>query len=430
MEADLTILGGGPAGFRAALRAREYGFKTFLIEKEEVGGVCLHRGCIPTKCLLTDVLFLKKNSVGKERAKVFQGMLRRKSEVVSRLHSGMESTLRKSGVAMVHGRGELLREHLLRVNGKEIKTRFILIATGSRPKELPGAPFDGKQILTSDDLLGLHEIPERLVIIGAGPTGCEFASLYHALGTHVTLLEATSQLLPASDETISEELKKIFVREGMEVKVGEKVTSLQKGTAEKILVSIGRLPNSEALGRNLGILLPDGSVEVDPFMRTAVSSIYAVGDVTGKSLLAHVASYQAEIAVDHMAGKTDKTMEGRAIPECVFTIPEVAQVGLTEKKAREKRKEVFVGRSSFLASAKAHILEEKLGFVKLVGDGETGEFLGAHLLGPQVTELIAELTLLLQTHGTLRQLAETIHPHPTVSETVREAALDFICKPR
>ena len=429
MEKELTILGGGPGGFSAALRAREHGFKTVLVEKEEVGGVCLHRGCIPTKSLITDAFFFKKNKGAREETEFFEKMLRKKREIISRLHQGMESSLQKKGVSVLRGHGEVLGEHRLRVSDQEIETKFILIATGSRPKEIPGFPFDGRHVLSSDDLLRLHEIPKSLAIIGGGATGCEFASLYHALGSHVTLIEATPQILPGSDESVSEELKKIFIREGIDVRVGVKVSSLEEIRAEKVLVSIGRLPNSDALGLHaLGVLLPDGYVEVNAFMQTIVPSIYAIGDVTGQSLLAHVASYQGEIAVDHMAGKAYEA-KAFAVPECVFTIPEVAQVGLTEKEAREKRRDIRVGRSSFLASAKAHILGEKLGFVKLVGDGETGELLGAHLLGPHVTELIAELTLVLQTHGTVRRIAETLHPHPTLSESVREAALDLISKP-
>ena len=428
MERDLTILGGGPGGFSAALRAREHGFKTVLVEKAEVGGVCLHKGCIPTKSLITDALFFKKNKSGREETEFFEKMLRKKSEVVSRLHQGMESSLQKKGVSVLRGRGEILREHRLRVRDREIDSRFILIATGSRPKPISGFPFDGNQVLSSDDLLRLSEIPKSLVIIGAGPTGCEFASLYHALGSHITLLEATPRLLPGSDESVSEELKKIFIREGIDVRVGVKVSSLEEIRAEKILISIGRLPNSDALGLDKwGVLRADGCIEVNALMQTVVPSIYAIGDVTGQSLLAHVASYQGEIAVDHMAGKVHEA-KTFAVPECVFTIPEVAQAGFTEKEAQSKRKDIRVGRFSFLASAKAHILGEKLGFVKLIGDGETGELLGAHLLGPHVTELIAELTLVLQMHGTVRQIAETLHPHPTLSESVRGAALDFLSK--
>lgn len=433
MKADVTIVGGGPGGFAAALRAREYGFKTVLIEKEDVGGVCLHRGCIPTKSLIAEALF-KKNS--------FSEMLLKKDKIVSRLHQGAVATLQKGSITLLRGEAEIIAECSVRVNTETVETKFIVVATGSRPKEIPGVAFDGKTILSSDDLLQIKEVPKSLLVVGAGPTGCEFSSLFYLLGSQVTLLEAAPFLLPGQDGEISETLKKIFVKQGMAVCVGEKVTSFHSQekvvsvttssgktiTAEKALISIGRRPNSERLGlEGLKIPLRDGFIPVDGSMRTTIPSIFAVGDVTGQWALAHVASHQGRVAVDTMAGKK-RSAEKAAVPECIFTVPEVARVGWTEKEAREKGNETLVGRSSFFVSAKAQMLDEKEGFVKLIGDARTGKLLGAHLLGPHVTELLGELTLALRMGIPIPEIEETIHPHPTLSESIFEAGHDFVQK--
>ena len=430
MKADVTILGGGPGGFAAALRAREHGFKTALLEREAVGGVCLHRGCIPTKSLIT-------NAFKKE---LFPDMLLKKERIVSRLHQGALATLKKESVSLIQGEAKILKEHVVGVEGDTIDTKFILIATGSRPKEIPGVPFDGGKILSSDDLLEIKEIPQSLCIIGGGPTGCEFASLFSLLGSHVMLVEAASFLLPGHDEDISEALRKIFVRQGIELHLKEQVSSLELKNEEvvlttssgkklatgKVLISIGRVPNSSHLGlEGLNISLTNGFISVDDGLRTAIPSIFAVGDVIGKWPLAHVAAHQGRVAVDNMAGKK-RVAEKTAIPECVFTFPEIARVGLTEKEAEAKGSEIRIGRSSFFVSAKAQMLEEKEGFIKLVGEARTGKLLGAHLLGPQVTELLGELTLALRTGIAIPEIGETIHPHPTLSESVEEAARDFV----
>ncbi len=414
---DVTIIGGGPGGYAAARRARDYGFQTLLIEKGKIGGVCLHRGCIPTKSLIADALA--------ERS--FSESHLKKEKVISRLYAGMTATLEKEGVSTMQGEAQVAREHVVRVGHREIETKFILIATGSRPKELTGIPFDDHRFLSSDGLLSLKEVPKSLWIIGAGPTGCEFASLFQKLGTQVTLVEAMPQILPESDAEIAESLRKIFTRQGIAVQVNKKINAPgETDQAEKILISIGRLPNTEGLGlEKWGVLSPCGTIEVDPFMRTKVPSIYAVGDVTGKSLLAHAASAQAELAVDHMHGEKINPGEN-AIPECVYTRPEVAEVGLTEQEAREKGIECLIGRASFIASAKAQILGEKEGLVKLIGEAKSGKLLGAHLLGAQVTELIGELTLALNQEISVLDIARTIHPHPTLSESIREAAWDFV----
>ena len=369
-------------------------------------------------------------------------MLNKKEGIVSRIHQGALATLKKEGVILLEGEAKVLREHFVRVSDETIETKFILIATGSRPKEMSGFPFDGERILSSDDLLKIKGIPRSLLIIGAGPTGCEFASLFHALGTQVFLLEATPSILPGQDGEISEALKKIFIKQGIEIHLGETVVSVQKAAhgvtaltasgekkaAEKILVSIGRSPNSHTLGlESLAISLRNGYIPVGASMRTTIPSIYAVGDVTGKWPLAHVASHQGRIAIENMAGEK-RTTEEIAIPECIFTIPEIAKVGWTEKEAEEKGKGIRVGRSSFFVSAKAQILEEKEGFIKLVGEAQTGKLLGAHLLGPQVTELLGELTLALRMGISVSNIQETIHPHPTLSESVEEAARDFVQK--
>lgn len=439
MKTDVTVLGGGPGGLAAALWARRYGFKTVLVEKESVGGVCLHRGCIPTKSLIADAASLSEGLSREEKERRFAQMLQKKDQIVTRLYQGALATLQKEGVHLLQGEGRIVHDHGVLVKGETIETEFILIATGSRPRALSGIPFDGEKILSSDDLLKLAKIPESLLIVGGGPTGCEFASLFHLLGSSVTLLEATPFLLPGYDEEISEALRNIFVRQGIAVQLNEKVISLRRDghqvlmatvsgktwVSERVLVSIGRLPNSRELGlETLNIPFENDFISVDRAMRTAVPSIFAVGDVTGKWALAHVASHQGRVAVGNMAG-SGQTMEEVAIPECVFTIPEVAKVGWTEKMAREKGKIISIGRSPFIASAKAQILEQKEGFVKLVGERDSGKLLGAHLLGPHVTELLGELTLALRMGATVGEIRDTIHPHPTLSETIEEAACAF-----
>ncbi|MFH1857697.1 MAG: dihydrolipoyl dehydrogenase [Candidatus Omnitrophota bacterium] len=439
MKADVTILGGGPGGIAASLHASHNQFKTILVEKDAVGGVCLHRGCIPTKSLITDALALEEGLSGKEKQAFLEAMLRRKESVVARLHQGALASLRDAGVLVVRGEARIISERCVRVNEENIDTRFILVATGSRPKTIQGFPFDGTEILSSDHLLQEKEAPGSLVIIGAGPSGCEFAGLFHRLGTRVILLEALPFLLPGFDEEISETLKKIFIRQGIGVHTGETVASFQRDDggvlvaaasgahyrAEKVLVSVGRTPNTQGLGlEELGVSMNQGFIAVDRQMRTSVPTVFAVGDATGKWPLAHAASHQGRVAVDAMAGK-ESAAEEFAVPECVFTVPEVAKVGWTEKTARGRGK-VSIGRAPFIRSAKAQILGQKEGFVKLVGESPGGKLVGAHLIGPHVTELIGELALACRVGISIRDIQEVPHPHPTLSESVEEAARDFV----
>ncbi len=438
-KADVTIVGGGPGGFAAALRARKHGFETFLVEKSALGGVCLNEGCIPTKSFIADALRLKKEIPAEEKNLYFPEMIRKKDGLVLRLRRGAAATLKQHGVNVLEAEARVTGPGTVRAGYETIETRFILIATGSRPRPLEQVPFDEEQILSSDGLLGLKEVPGSLLVIGAGPTGCEFASLFHLLGCRVTLVEATPALLPGQDREISEFLKKEMLRQGISVHTGETVREMKRGKdsveitlhsrevlrADKILVSIGRIPNSHHLGlENLGVLSPKGFVVVDDSMKSAVPSLFAVGDVVGGYPLAHVASHQGRIAVDRMAG-IDRKVEREAIPECIFTFPEIGRVGKTEEEERSQQKKIRVGKSFFLASAKAHMLDEKEGFIKLIGEEKTGKLLGAHLIGPHVTELLGELTLALRKGISIPEIADTIHPHPTLSESVEEAARDF-----
>ena len=334
VKADVTILGGGPGGIAASLRARQYGFKTILVEKDAVGGVCLHHGCIPTKSLITDVLSLKEDTSEEEKKNFFGAMLRKKENVVSRIHQGVLSTLRKEGVLLMRGEGRITQEHRVRVNEEEITTKFILIATGSRPKSLPGLSFDGKRILSSDDLLRFEELPKSLLVIGAGATGCEFASLFHLLGTQVTLLEGTSFILPGHDEELSLALKKIFVRQGIDVKTGKKVSTIEEGTqAAKVLLSVGRTPNSPFGLDALNLSLKNDYIPVDRHMRTSVPSVFAIGDVVGKWPLAHVASHQGRVAVDNIAGKTPWQKSARSRSVCLQNRNSLRSVGQNAKPA-------------------------------------------------------------------------------------------------
>jgi len=441
IKTDVAIIGGGPGGVAAALRARTYGFKTHLIEKNAIGGVCLHQGCIPTKSLLEDASRLRRIAPS-DPASFFPKMIQKKEAVVSRLHQGATAMLKKEGVVVIPEAAFFQDVHRLQVGEETLEAKFFIIATGSYPRALKTLPFDGEKVLSSDDLLKLKEIPKSLLVVGGGPTGCEFASLYHALGTEVTLLEAMSTLLPGQDEEVSEGLKRTFQRQGIQVVLKEEaighqitqqgvvVSTKSKKTleAEKVLVSVGRLPRTEALGvEALGVRLEKGCLSVNTKMQTSIPTLFAIGDVVGKWPLAHVAAHQGRIAVDTMAGR-NVTVEEKAIPEGIFTFPEVARVGLSEREARKQEKDVEVGRSTFMGSSKAHILEEKEGFVKLVGNAKTGRLLGAHLVGPHVTELLSELTLALRMGIGIPELEATLHPHPTLSESVEEAARDFIRK--
>ena len=456
MSYDLIVIGAGPGGFSAAMRSAQLGLKTLLIEKGEVGGLCLNRGCIPSKSLILDVFALGKMNRSEPTAS-FRQMHQKKNEIIVKLRKNMEALLQRRGVDWVKGEVELTsiseKEGSYTVTVQDDTTPYraphLVVATGTAPKRRLGEmETDGRTILTSDDLIHREEIPKSLVVIGGGAVGCEFANLYAEIGCQVTLLEMEETLLPSFDRDICRELERALLRRGIAVKTSRKVVGIaSKGNggevtglgpeglrevyrAEKVLLSVGRDPSGFApefiLQKDRKRDLATDArhfLSVDPSFQTNWAGVYGVGDVNGKWLLAHAASYEGILAAETVAGRT--RLLDQAIPDCVYTHPEVAKVGLTEEEAVSRGGTVHIGRSFFGANAKALLLEEPTGFVKLVGDGSTGQLLGAHLIGPGVSELLAELALALRLKATARDLAGTIHPHPTLSEAVCEAALDF-----
>jgi len=451
-RADVAIIGGGPAGYVAAIRAAQLGGKVTVVEKEKVGGVCLNVGCIPTKTLVRscEVLSLIKKAqefgLEVDDARVnFTRLMARKIKVVNRLVAGVEYLLKKNKIRLIKGKATLTDSSTIEVRGEKeerIKAEKIIIATGSHPVSLPLQGVDNQIVLTSTEALEIKDIPESLLIVGAGAIGVEFAYIYNSLGSKVTLIEMLPHILPGEDSEISEQLKKNMIKRGIEIftestlesvkKQGEKHSGVLKTTQgkkevlfDKMLVSIGRKPNSQDLGLEKAGVETDekGWVKVNLRMQTTSPNIYAAGDITGRYLLAHVASMEGEIAAENAMGENSR-INYRAVPRFICSMPELAAVGLTEEQARKKGYRIKVGKYPFMANGKSIILGEREGMVKIVCDAETEEILGLHILGPQATDLILEGTLAINQESTIKEIIDTIHPHPTLGEALREAALD------
>ena len=454
---DLVVLGSGPGGYVAAIRAAQLGLATAVVEKDpKLGGTCLHRGCIPTKALLHTAETLEQIreagslgiDVGAPSLDVARAQ-KRKQQVVDKNARGIEYLFKKNGITPVRGRGRLAGPGRVEVVGEDgrrtLTARNVLVATGSVPREIPLAPADGERVLNSDQILELQQVPESLVVLGAGAVGTEFASIFASFGSKVTLVEMLPRVLPIEDEEISAELekalrkRKIGVRTGTTLKAvdstGEALNlALEKDgeseslEAETLLVAVGRAPVSADLGlEELGVQLDRGYIQVDEYMRTGAAGVYAIGDVVPTPWLAHVASSEGILAVEHMAG-LHETGEGARpihydrVPSCTYCEPEVASVGLTEAKARERGYEVETGKFPWTALAKSGILGKTAGFVKVVRETRYDELLGVHILGPHATDLIAEACVALQCESTTEELFRTMHAHPTLSEAVVEAA--------
>lgn len=444
---DLTVIGGGPGGYVAALRGAQLGARVALVEEKRVGGVCLNEGCIPTKTLARSVELLldieRAQEFGilvSEPALDFAKMMARKEMVVERLVSGVEALLQARKVELFKGRGRLLAPNKVAVGGEELSTRSIIIATGAEPGKPPAAGLDLEGVLTSSEILELEEAPSDLVIVGGGVIGMEFASIFNALGTKVTVIEMLPSLLPPVDEELSRRYLNLVRREGVEVHLNSPLRGVQQkrpgllveyGGDEKVdsveadyvLIATGRLPYTEGLGlAELGVPCGKGrAIVVDDYLQTTVPGVYAVGDVTGGWMLAHVASRQGEIAAENALGDK-KGIDYRAVPYCVFTLPEMAGVGLTEQEAKGKgipyKKSIF----RFGASGRALTMGETTGLVKMLCH-EGGQVQGLHIMGPHATDLIAEGALAIQMGATASDIVATIHAHPTLPEAVREAAL-------
>jgi dihydrolipoamide dehydrogenase len=448
---DVAILGGGPGGYVAAIRAGQLGLKTALIEKEKVGGTCLHWGCVPTKALLESAeVFSLCRKAGEFGVRVGEATLdlktvqERKDRIVKKGLMGTESLLRKHKVTTIKGTGRFLAPGRIEVKDAAGATSIVeakasILATGSRVGSLPMAPVDGRVVLSSDDILGLQRLPESLLVIGAGAVGVEFASVYLSFGSKVILIERLPKIVPVEDEEVSDALLRAFTRQGMEVHVGANLKSVRvdgdrawsefdvKGETvrvqtERVLMAAGRKPVTEGIGlEGMGVAMDRGYVRVNEYMETNVPGLHAIGDVTPTAALAHVASHEGIVAAERIAGMKPHPVNYNAIPNCTYCHPQVASVGLTEAQARAAGRAIRVGKFPFTANTKAGILGQGDGFVKAISDAATGEILGVHIVGVLATEQIAESVVARHFEATAIELAEVVHAHPTLAEATMEA---------
>jgi dihydrolipoamide dehydrogenase len=452
---DVLIIGSGPGGYVAGIRAGQLGMKVAVIEKDPfVGGTCTHRGCIPTKALLENADVFEKIHRAKEFGinvggvqLDFKAGQDRKQQVVDKNAKGIEFLFKKNKVERLLGFGRIADRGVVEVieegqQPRRLATKNIILAMGSVPKDLPHIKSDGKRIINSDHILLLQEVPKSMLVIGAGAVGCEFASIYSRFGTKTTIVEVMPQLLPIEDEEITKEFTRLFKKKGIEVYTDAKVDSAQVSDAgvkvavttkgkqqtfdvDVVLSATGRRAVTENCGlEKTKVKVERGYVQVDPFMRTAEPNVYAIGDIVPTPALAHCASAEGILAIEHMKGMDPRPINYDHVPNCTYTDPEVASVGLTERKAKERGYDVKIGKFPFTANAKARILAESGGLVKFVSDKKYDELLGVHIVGPRATELIAEACAALELEATSESIARTIHAHPTLSEALMEAAED------
>ncbi len=453
---DVVVIGSGPGGYVAAVRASQLGLKTAIIEKDKnLGGTCLLRGCIPTKALLhaADVYEEFKHSknigiVAKEVSLDFGQTQAYKNKTVLKLSKGVDFLMKKNKIQVFKGAGRINGGGSITVTAadgatQQVQTKNILIATGSVVKPLPHVPFDGVNIISSDDILELKEVPKSLIVLGAGAVGVEFASVYARFGADVTIMELLPRLLPIEDEDISAELGKSFKKQGIKafVNANFQTASVENGQVkviakigeqdrefftEKLLIAVGRKAYTEGLGlENINVEMDSrGYIKVDAYMRTSEPNVYAIGDCIPTPWLAHVASSEGILAVETIAGKHARPINYDHVPNCTYCQPEVASVGLTEAKARERGHDVKVGKFPVPVIGKAQILGATEGLIKVVSDAKYDELLGVHIIGPHATELIAEACVALHLESTVEELIQTMHAHPTVSESLKEAAED------
>ncbi len=448
---DLVIIGGGPGGYVAAIRAAQLGIKTALVERDDLGGICLNWGCIPTKALVKNAEVVDTFNHAKDfgitlgKFSADYGAAIDRSRVVSnRLVKGVEFLMKKNKIEVFKGAATLTARDRVQIKpaGQTLTAKNIIIATGARPRSLPGLDLDGKNVISSREALELREVPNPLVIVGASAIGMEFATIYHPYGADITVLEALPHLLPKEDEEVSIEFEKQMQRKGIKFKTNAKVEKAEKSgkqinlhvttpqgaemvPAQKVLVAVGIQPNSDGMGLEaLGIALERGAITVNEFMQTNVPGIYAVGDVTMKLALAHVASAQGITAVEHLAQKNARPLDYNAIPRCTYSDPQVASLGLTEAQARELGGEISIGKFPFRANGKALGINSYEGFIKIIADKKYGEILGVHMIGPEVTDLTGEFALAKSMELTPLELAHAIHAHPSLTEVIGEAALD------
>jgi len=445
---DLIVIGAGPGGYTAAICAAQLGGKVAIIEKGDLGGTCLNKGCIPTKSLIASIHILdcirkaKEFGIVIEKEKIdFANIIARKERIVKQLRNGVNYLLKSYGIEVIKGNAYFISSSEVKVKDEIFRFKKCIIATGSIPSAIPGIEIDGENIMTSDELLEIKEIPFSLLIIGGGVIGLEFACIFQSLGTKVTIVEVLPYILPDEDREISQTLERILKKKGIDIKTNttvreinyadkgleivlESSNGLSRLLVEKVLVATGRRPCIEGLGlENAGIVCENNKIIVNKKMETNIKNIYAIGDVIGAPFLAHKAYAEAMVAAKNaMGGET--IIDYKAIPRCIFTIPEVASVGLTEEQAKEKGYKIKIGKFPFMANGKAVTLGEINGFVKVIVDRDSDIILGIHILGVQATEMITQAALAIDLECTTEKLIRIIYPHPTLSETIFQAVLD------
>ncbi len=449
---DLIVIGSGPGGYVAAIRASQLGMKVAVVEKAELGGICLNWGCIPTKALLKSAnVFEYIQHAGdyginvKEASPDMTGMVKRSRDVAAGMSKGVQFLFKKNKIEQIVGHGKLKKGGKVEVTdaaGKktEYEAKSIILATGGRSRELPAMPMDGKKIIGYREAMVLPERPHRMLIVGSGAIGSEFAYFYNTIGTEVTLVEFLPRLVPVEDEEISKALEKSFKKAGMTVYTSSEVTKVDtkgkgcvatvktptgeiKIETDIVLSAVGVATNLENLGlEEVGVKTDKGKVLVDDFYKTNVPGVYAIGDITKGQALAHVASAEGIICVEKIAGKNPHPLDYNNIPGCTYCSPEIASVGYTEESAKKAGYQLKVGKFPFTASGKAKAAGASDGFVKLIFDAKYGELLGAHMIGANVTEMIAEIVAIRKLETTGHEIIKTVHPHPTMSEAIMEAA--------
>ena len=450
---DLAVIGGGPGGYVGAIRAAQLGLKVCIIEREKLGGICLNWGCIPTKALIknAEVYSLIKQSekygINVKNISVdFKKNVKRSRDISQRLSKGIEFLMKKNKIKHLNGIGRLKSRNSIEINSNDkvstVEADKIIIATGARPKAFPNLSFDSENVISSKEAMLLENPPKDLVIIGSGAIGVEFAYYFNEFGSKVHIVEMMDRILPNEDHEISEEVEKNFKKSGIKITKGVKVSKIQSMKqnanvflekkaaeeiikAEKVLLAVGVTGNTNNLGlEDLGIETEAGAIKTDNFNRTNIENIYAIGDVCGPPWLAHVASAQGYLAAEHSAGLNISPIDYSNIPGCTYCQPQVGSLGMTEEQALSSGFKVKVGRFSFQASGKAMAVGDTVGFVKLIFDEKYGELLGAHIVGSEATEMIAELGIAKALEATWDDLFMTVHAHPTLSEAIMEAAMD------
>ncbi len=452
---DLTVLGSGPGGYVAAIRAAQLGMNVAIVERAELGGVCLNWGCIPTKALLKNAenyeLLKSSGDWGFDIGEVavdWSRVIARSRGAAGKLSKGVAHLMKKNKITIVTGHGRFVTPNRIAVAGegdatRELSTKHSIIATGARPSTIPGVEIDGRGVISSKEAMTLERRPASMTIIGAGAIGLEFAYFYRAFGTEVTIVEYLDRLLPSGDQDICATLTRAFKKQGMKIHTSSRVLSVEtsdEGTvttfekdntqftveSETTLMAVGVRGNVEGIGlEEIGVKVERGFIEVDDHYRTSAGSVFAIGDVAGPPALAHVASAEGLVAVGTIAGRDPEPIDYSNIPACIYCQPQVGSVGLTEEEAVEQGHDVRVGRFPFAANGKSVAVGDTEGFVKIIGDAKFGEILGAHVIGHEATELIGELAVAKATELTVNDLHHSIHSHPTLSESIMEAAADW-----